>query len=114
MASIRNAGALLAFSFALAACGQSDVAMGEGAEEGAGSMVAQMRATCVTEVESRPEMASAATRICDCASERAREDLSVSDLMAGKADALEAIVRQCASEAMGFGTTDTPTSRTET
>ena len=94
---------LFAVPLTLGGCGQSDVAIGESGEEGSGAMVAQLHASCVAQVERNAAMATAATRICDCATERARDELSVADLMAGEASGLQDVVAQCADEAIGGG-----------
>ena len=105
---------LLAATLALGGCGQSDVNLGEGGEEGSGALAAQMQATCVSQVENNPTLSAAASQICDCATERAREDLSVADLMAGEANGLQDIVAQCADEALGLGGATQTSTRTET
>ncbi|MDG6078447.1 hypothetical protein E3U23_04480 [Erythrobacter litoralis] len=105
---------LFAATLALAGCGQSDVSIGEGAEEGSGSLAAQLRATCVSQVENNATLSAAASQICDCATERAREDLSVADLMAGEANGLQDSVAQCADQALGLGGATPTSSRTET
>jgi len=93
---------LAAATLALTGCGQSDVSVGEGGEEGAGSMVAQLQANCVAQVENNAAMATAANQICTCATERAREDLSVADLMAGEMTKLDTMIRRCATETLNF------------
>ena len=105
--------AFAAMSLLVAGCGQSGGSAGDSAD-GPGSMMAQLRATCVSRVENNAVMAGAASQICDCATRRARENPSVSDLMAGEASGLQDIVAQCADEALGLGTTETISSRTET
>ena len=77
-------------------------------------MVAQLQANCVAQVENNAAMATAANRICDCATERARENLSVSDLMAGEAAGLQDIIAQCADETLGLGGATSTSTRTET
>ncbi len=114
---------LFAAMLALAACGQNDAGAGDGGttggengggEGGGGAMTAQLRATCVSQLENNATLSAAAAQICDCATRRARENLSVTDLMAGEASGLQDIVAQCADEALGLGTTETNSSRTET
>ena len=101
MTGVRACFFFCAAPLALGGCGQSDLAIGESGEEGAGAMVAQLHASCVAQVERNAAMATAADRICDCATERARKDLSVADLMAGEASGLQDVVAQCADEALG-------------
>lgn len=96
--SMTIAGAALA----LAACGDSGVGM-DGGEEGSGGMTGQLRAICVSQIENIGVASAAVEQVCDCASERAREELSVADLIGGDTAPLEDIMTQCADDYLGIG-----------
>ncbi len=96
-------GGLASFALALASCGESDVGMGEGSE-GSGGLTAQLRAICVERVENNNALSTVAGEICDCASRRARDELSVADIATGDTAVLQDIIAQCADESLGIGT----------
>ena len=91
-----------ALALALAACGQSDVGAGGAGAEGSGGMTAQLKASCVRYMDEGGPLAEVGDQICDCASRRAREELSVTALMSGDDSALQTIITQCADEALGL------------
>lgn len=94
----------LPLMFALAACGQSDVGAGGAGAEGSGGLTAQLKATCVRQVENTGDMSGIGEEICDCASRRVQDQMSFAELAAGENNAvLQDIIAQCADEALGIG-----------
>ncbi|GMM92973.1 hypothetical protein [Qipengyuania sp. MTN3-11] len=91
----------LAFVAAIAvgACGHgSDT----GEASGGGALAGQLRVACTTQIENFGVPAGAVDQVCECATRRAQDQLSVTDLIAGEATGLEDIVAQCIDESLGF------------
>ena len=89
-------------ALALAACGQSDVGAGGSGAEGSGGLTAQIKASCIRQVEDTAGTTGIGEEICECASRRAQDQLSIADLAAGDTTVLQDIVEQCADEALGI------------
>lgn len=108
---LREAGIAIVAAIGLTACGPG----GEvgGAEEGSGGMTAQLRVACTSQIENIGVPAGAVDQVCECASRRAQDQLSVTDIIAGETSALQEIVTQCVDESLGFGGAQANTNGTE-